>query len=128
MHLPQIAAGSVLFVALLVQTAAAQQGISGYWTGWWENENGSRDRDQLDVVEYPNGQIAGVWGKGYHIQGQRTGPATYFWESHSEGSLYRARAQLIEGGRGMFVRYDVHYFKRGRPQHYEGVSELWRSW
>jgi hypothetical protein len=122
----------ILFVGLaatLASVASAQPmgSISGSWVGFWQNSNGSRDRDNLDVREYPDGRISGVWGKGYRIAGERVAPGRYYFEAESEGSLYRANARLAEGGQRLLIHYTVDYWKRGRPQRYEGWSDLTRA-
>ena len=113
-------------VVSLPQTTQAQYGfgaIEGYWTGYWENSNGSSGRDQLTVRESPNGQISGVWGKGYRIFGHQTGPGTYYFEAESEGSLYRARARLVSGGTGLLIDYTVTSWDNS----YRGRSQLRRA-
>jgi hypothetical protein len=100
------------------------EGITGYWTGHWHNSNGSSDYDSLRVVEYPGGRVRGVWGKGYRINGEQTGPNTYYWEAVSEGSVYRAEARVI--GPRMQINYSVTYPDR-RMERYHGRSELTRA-
>lgn len=123
------ASGVVLLA--LVMPAEAQFGgqstnISGRWTGGWYNSNGSSGGDSLDVIEYRNGRISGVWGDGYYIRGQQTDPRSYFWESFSEGYHYRAWARVSRDGDRMRVRYLVTYREHGRRQQYGGWSRLWR--
>ena len=121
-------AASLTLLTLSANLAEAQFGtISGRWTGHWENSNGSSGYDRLDVTEYPNGEISGVWGKGYRIFGQRRGPNVYYWEAESEGSLYRAEARLAGGGRSLVVNYSVLSYKNGYPREYRGFSELRRA-
>lgn len=120
---------STCLAGVLTSVASAQPGatINGSWVGFWENSNGSRDRDNLDVQESPDGRIVGVWGKGYQIAGQRTAYDRYYWEAESGSSLYRANARLVEGGQRLIVNYTVETWKRGRPQRYEGRSDLTRA-
>jgi hypothetical protein len=101
------------------------EGISGYWTGYWRNSNGSSDYDSLRVTESPSGRISGVWGKGYRIYGQRTAPNTYQWEAMSEGSHYRAQARVF--GPRMQINYSVTYPDDRHVERYYGRSDLTRA-
>ena len=130
MNVARLMASGVLFLALAMR-AEAQFGwqstnISGRWTGRWYNTNGSSGRDSLNVVEYRNGQISGIWGDGYYIRGRQTGRRTYFWESFSEGYHYRAWAVVGRDGERMRIRYTVTYWDDGYRERYGGWSRLWR--